>query len=274
MPVHRQRSDPRASGDESSTSTACSTPTNPANQPTSSAIAPEASGPPHSHEEQPQSQQQQHHHHHHYPQLQNNNSHSADSIHVASPSAMNTSTTAVPNKPSTDGHGESAKPNNHPSNPRRPYAPKFPTMHGDKFPEGLRPELPSHFDRNLTVEKARFDPQPLVQAMASDPPRYDPPSPPHQDMHSPPLHATPKTITPSASSTGLHTPAASTFSSTVTAAPPVPPKKPQKSKSEVIFAFSFDARLDGIRRRLNTHYYYTPSPLSSLLSSPLLPLIV
>lgn len=86
--------------------------------------------------------------------------------------------------------------------PRRPYLTKFATIHTDKYPQNLRREFPTtNFDRNLTVEKARFDPQPL--AIPHHP--YDSPPPEHlPHAASPPTTCnSPNTITPSASSTAL-----------------------------------------------------------------------
>ncbi|KAI9269117.1 hypothetical protein BDA99DRAFT_343236 [Phascolomyces articulosus] len=128
---------------------------------------------------------------------------------------------------------------------KRPYMPKFATIHTDKYPQNLRREFPmSNFDRNLTVEKARFDPQPNDHKEIPPPAPPSSSSPPHlvsdqlqpqpqqpQLQHpprpaSPPI-VTPSSITPSVSSNGIHTPS-STFSVPNTK----PTRPPTKSKSE------------------------------------------
>lgn len=134
---------------------------------------------------------------------------------------------------------------------RRSLITKFATIHTDKYPENLRREFPmSNFDRNLTVEKARFEPQPLnhdtnnttlhhhhhphhhpkeggaYSGAATPATTASSSSPPHDHLQaaassshhrptaasSPTSYTTNNSITPSASSnTGLHT-TSSTFS--------------------------------------------------------------
>ncbi|KAG2226039.1 hypothetical protein INT45_002505 [Circinella minor] len=129
---------------------------------------------------------------------------------------------------------------------KRPYKPKFATIHTDKYPQNLRREFPmTNFDRNLTVEKARFDPQPnehkeipspQLPNSNSSPPQLlinnDPQQPQQQQLQHPPRPSspptvTPNSITPSVSSNGIHTPS-STFSVTNTK----PTRQPAKSKGE------------------------------------------
>ena len=132
---------------------------------------------------------------------------------------------------------------------KRPYMPKFATIHTDKYSQNLRREFPmTNFDRNLTVEKARFDPQPNEhKEIPSSQQPISSSSPPQllinndlqqqtqqqQQLHHPPRPSspptvTPNSITPSVSSNGIHTPS-STFSVTNTK----PTRQPAKSKSEV-----------------------------------------
>lgn len=131
---------------------------------------------------------------------------------------------------------------------RRSLITKFATIHTDKYPENLRREFPmSNFDRNLTVEKARFEPQPLnhdtnnttlphhhhshhhpkegaYSGAATPATTASSSSPPHDHLQassshhrptaasSPTSYTTNNSITPSASSTtGLHT-TSSTYS--------------------------------------------------------------
>ncbi|KAG0170511.1 hypothetical protein DFQ28_001972 [Apophysomyces sp. BC1034] len=54
----------------------------------------------------------------------------------------------------------------------RPFVNKFATIPNDKYPQNLRRDLLlSNFDRNLTIEKAHFEPQPLhtPDTMSDDP---------------------------------------------------------------------------------------------------------
>ncbi|KAI7868128.1 hypothetical protein BDF14DRAFT_1796637 [Spinellus fusiger] len=54
---------------------------------------------------------------------------------------------------------------------KRPLLPKFSTIHTDKYPQHLRHDFPlPNFDRNLTVEKAHFEPQSLVHPVTSSHP--------------------------------------------------------------------------------------------------------